>query len=174
MELGERIARMIAPTLNDMGFDLVRVRITGNRRPTLQVMAEPLDGTPMTVDHCAEISRAVSALLDVEDPIDRAYTLEVSSPGLDRPLTRHDDFERFAGFEAKLETRRPIDGRRRFKGWLRGCAADGRVCLDTDDGTEARIDFDDILKAKLVLNDHLLAAARAAAGSSQATDHTDS
>ncbi len=172
MELSERIARLIRPTLDDMGYDLVRVMVTGNRRPTLQVMAEPAGGAPMTVDHCADISRAVSALLDVEDPITGAYTLEVSSPGLDRPLTRAADFDRFAGFEAKLETQRPIDGQRRFRGVLRGRATDGRVRLEIPSGDELAIAFGDILKARLVLNDDLLAAAREARPSGPATDST--
>ncbi|WP_044564255.1 ribosome maturation factor RimP, partial [Azospirillum sp. B4] len=120
MDVQERIAGIIAPSVEAMGYDLVRVSLTGNARPTLQIMAERVDGAAMTVDDCAEISRAVSALLDVEDPIDVAYTLEVSSPGIDRPLTRPKDFERFAGFEVRVETSQPVDDRRRFIGMLKG------------------------------------------------------
>src|SRR3546814_3591833 len=107
MEIAARIEDMIAPSLAEMGYDLVRVSLTGGAaRMTLQIMAERLDGAGMTVDDCAAISRAVSALLDVEDPIRGAYVLEVSSPGIDRPLTRARDYERFAGYEAKVELRR--------------------------------------------------------------------
>jgi ribosome maturation factor RimP len=112
----------------------------------------------MTVEDCADISRSVSALLDVEDPIREAYTLEVSSPGIDRPLTRLKDFERFAGFEARLESRMAIDGRKRFKGMLKG-VEDGLVCIDTEQGA-ARLEFDNILRAKLVLTDELIRASQ--------------
>ena len=109
-----------------MGYELVRVHYgSGSGRPTLQIMAERLDRQPMTVDDCAEISRNISALLDVEDPLEDAYLLEVSSPGIDRPLIRPADYERFAGFEARLELTRPIEGRRRFRGRI-GELADGR------------------------------------------------
>src|SRR5581483_9044968 len=119
-DMSGEIEAMIAPSLEAMGYRLVRVLVAGGRRPTLQVMAERDDERPMTTDDCAEISRAVSALLDVEDPFPGPYTLEVSSPGLDRPLTRPQDYVRFAGSAARLETRLPINGRRRFKGTLLG------------------------------------------------------
>ena len=155
----ERIAELIAPTLEAMGFELVRVMSTGGRRPTLQVMAERLDRAGMTVDDCAEISRAVSAILDVEDPIKEAYQLEVSSPGIDRPLIKPADFERFAGFEARVETDRQIEGQRKFKGQLLGLENQA-VRLALPEGERA-IPFDAIRKAKLVLTDELLAAAEA-------------
>jgi len=151
---------MIEPTLADMGFELVRVQMFGSRRPTLQIMAERVDGAPMTVDHCAEISHAVSALLEVEDPIREAYTLEVSSPGIDRPLVRPRDFERHAGYEAKIEMHRLIDGQRRFQGRLLGFA-DGIVRMEAKEGA-VELPFADIRSAKLVLTDELLAAAGAA------------
>ncbi|HEX6144085.1 MAG TPA: ribosome maturation factor RimP [Geminicoccaceae bacterium] len=158
----ERIIEIIEPSLNDMGFDLVRVLVQGQRRPTLQVMAERRDRAQMTVDDCAEISRTVSALLDVEDPFPTAYQLEVSSPGIDRPLVRAADFDRFKGFEARIETAVPLDGRRRFKGRLLGIEADAvRIALPD---AELAIPLDDIKKAKLVLTDELLAAARAEQG----------
>lgn len=125
-------------------------------------MAERADGAPMTVDDCADISHAVSALMDVEDPIAGPYTLEVSSPGIDRPLTRLKDFERFAGFEAKLESRLAVDGRKRFKGLLRGVEA-GEILLDTEQGP-ARVPFDNVLRAKLVLTDELIRASADAQG----------
>jgi len=139
-----------------MGYEIVRVHLSGGQRPVLQVMAERADGAPMTVDDCADISRTVSALLDVEDPIQGAYSLEVSSPGIDRPLTRLKDFERYAGFEARVETRGPIDGRRRFRGVLKGVAGE-TVRLEVEGGL-AELPFDGILRAKLVLTDALIAA----------------
>jgi len=157
VDASRQVADLIEPTLRDMGFELVRVLLHGGQRPTLQVMAERADRTPMTVEHCAEISRAVSALLDVADPIAGAYRLEVTSPGLDRPLTRRADFERFRGFEARVETEQPIDGRRRFRGRLLGLV-DDQVRLQLDAGEQA-IAFDDIKKAKLVVTDEVLAAA---------------
>ncbi|MEM7269492.1 MAG: ribosome maturation factor RimP, partial [Pseudomonadota bacterium] len=110
--MDRRIADIIAPMTGALGFELVRVRVMGGDTPTVQVMAEKPDGT-MEVDDCAELSRNISAVLDVEDPIDSEYTLEVSSPGIDRPLTRAEDFERWAGWKAKLETAEKIDGRKR-------------------------------------------------------------
>lgn len=155
-----RVEDMIEPVLADLGFDLVRVQMFGTKRPTLQIMAERADGAPMTVDHCAEISHAVSALLEVDDPIQGAYNLEVSSPGIDRPLVRPRDYERYAGHVAKVEMRSLVDGRRRFQGRILGCAG-GEVRLETDQG-EAVLPLDDIQHAKLVLTDELLAAAAAA------------
>lgn len=119
------IGRLIEPTLTAMGFELVIVRVHGGQRPRLLVMAEPTDRQRrMTVEDCAEISHAVSAVLDVADPIAGAYTLEVSSPGIDRPLVRREDFVRFAGERVRLETEEPIAGRRRFLGRLEGIAGD--------------------------------------------------
>lgn len=158
--LEQRIEEIIGPTLEDMGFEVVRVLLSGDQRLKLQIMAEPLDGRMMTVDHCADISRAVSALLDVEDPIDRAYTLEVSSPGIDRPLVKPRDFERFAGFEARVEMDQAIDGRRRFKGRLQGYA-DDQIVIDVE-GMETRLPFSDMRRAKLLLTDELIAAHQAA------------
>lgn len=154
-----QVTELVEPTLRDMGFEPVRVALTGGQRPTLQVMVERLDRAPMTVDHCAEISRAVSALLDVADPLAGAYRLEVTSPGIDRPLTRRADFDRFAGFEVRVETDLPIEGRRRFRGRLVGLVGD-QIQLRLPEG-EQSIPFDVIKKAKLVLTDDLLAAAQA-------------
>ncbi|MEJ2122557.1 MAG: ribosome maturation factor RimP [Alphaproteobacteria bacterium] len=156
----ERIAELVTPSLEANGFELVRVMLTGGDRPTLQIMADRADETPITVDDCADISRVVSAILDVEDPIKGTYTLEVSSPGIDRPLVRRKDFERFAGFEAKVETAAPVDGRRRFRGRLLGVDGDDvRLALETG---EAAIPLLAIDRAKLVMTDELLAAAEAA------------
>jgi ribosome maturation factor RimP len=156
MDATGRIEQIIAPSVEALGYEIVRVLLLGGDRPTLQIMAERIDGAPMTVEDCADISRSISALLDVEDPIAGAYTLEVSSPGLDRPLTRLKDFERFAGFTVKLETRLAIDGRKRFKGTLTGIEGDD-VLLDAESGP-ARVPFDNVLRAKLVITDELLRA----------------
>lgn len=157
MGLPERIAECISPTVVAMGFEVVRVLISGKERPRLQVMAERRDGTAMTVEDCAGISRAISAVLDVEDPIHGAYTLEVSSPGIDRPLVRLADFQRFQGFDARVETGRPIDGRKRFRGRLIG--VDGESVRVRVEGTTYDLPHADIARAKLLLTDELLAAA---------------
>ncbi len=160
MSLEQRIADIIEPSLEDMGFDLVRVLLSGNQRLKLQIMAEPANGEMMTVDHCADISRTVSALLDVEDPIDKAYTLEISSPGIDRPLVRARDYERFEGFEARVELDTPLDGRRRFKCRLAGFE-DGHVLMAADDGDAempTRLPLGAVKRAKLLLTDELIAA----------------
>lgn len=157
MELTERIAQIVAPSIEALGYEIVRVQLTGGRAPTLQIMCDRIDGEAMQVDDCADISRSVSALLDVEDPIGHEYTLEVSSPGIDRPLVRRKDFERFAGHVVRIETQFAIDGRRRFKGRLLGLEGDD-VRVATDEG-EAALPFDAIAKAKLELTDELLSAA---------------
>jgi ribosome maturation factor RimP len=146
--------------LRDLGFELVQVRLTGGTRRTLQVMTEPVEPSRgMTVDDCAEISHAVSAVLDVADPIPGAYTLEVSSPGIDRPLVQPRDFVRFAGFEAKVETAAPLAGRRRFIGLLEGLEND--EVLLRQEGELVRIPFDSVSKAKLTLSEALLKSALA-------------
>ena len=160
-----RIEDDIDAMLAAMGFDLVRLLLIGSEKPRLQLMAEPSNGDPMTVEHCEEISRALSALLDVEDPIKDAFTLEVSSAGLDRPLTRLTDFERFTGFKAKAETRHLVDGRRRFSGIIAGVEGD-QIVLRTEDGEpessdEARLNFGDLAKAKLVATDERFELAKA-------------
>lgn len=158
--LAERIARLITPAIEAMGFELVRVQVSGSQRPTLQIMAEPNNGRAMSIDDCADISRAISAVLDVEDPIAGAYSLEVSSPGIDRPLTRAKDYERFLGHEAKVETNAPLDGRKRFKGPIK--SVDGNAVELSVDGADLRIPFAAIHKAKLVLTDALIALHQAA------------
>jgi ribosome maturation factor RimP len=152
----DRLTQIIKPALADLGFDLVRVLLTGTPggpgRRHLQVMAEPSDLSEMTVDHCATISRHLAAVLDVEDPIREAYLLEVSSPGMDRPLTREQDFDRFKGEMVKVTLLQPLDGRKRFRGTLAGRDEQGRICLDTltgrltftlDELDQARIDPSD-------------------------------
>jgi len=150
----EKIERLLQPSLDAMGYEIVRVLVMGKHTPTLQIMAERKDGQTMTVEDCADISRQISAVLDVEDPISSAYTLEVSSPGIDRPLTRPKDFQRFAGYEARLETRQPIDGRRKFTGRILGI--EGEVVKLKDEAGEVALPYDAIQKARLVLTDELL------------------
>ena len=165
-ELLRRIEDIVAPTIAGMGYELVRVAMS--KGGTLQIMAEPADGRPMDVEGCALLSRALSAVLDVEDPIPGRYTLEVSSPGIDRPLTRPKDYSRWAGHVARLETAEPIEGRRRFKGTLLGLA-DDVVRLRLDDGAEAAVPLSAVSKAKLELTDALIEEHRLAQqGASQA------
>jgi ribosome maturation factor RimP len=152
----QQLETMLTPILDAMGYDLVRVQISGTKHPTMQVMAERRDGVAMTVEHCAEISRAISAVLDVEDPFDTAYSLEVSSPGIDRPLTRAADYERFQGFEARVELREAIGGRRRFKGKLGGLRGD-KIVMDQE-GETVELPLAQVQRAKLILTDELIAA----------------
>ncbi len=155
--IDRRLAEIVEPTIAGMGFELVRVRLMGGQRKTVQIMADRPEGG-IEVDDCAEISTAVSAVLDVEDPLEDAYTLEVSSPGIDRPLTRLKDFDAWAGFEAKLETAEQIDGRRRFKGRLSGTEGDEVLIEIEDQGAPVTIGlkFDWLTDAKLVLTDDLI------------------
>lgn len=158
---GDRIWTLIEPSILDMGYRLVRVRHTGGKRPTLQIMAERLSDGAMEIDDCETVSRAVSALLDVEDPIDGAYALEVSSPGIDRPLVRREDFERYSGHEIKLELARPMDGRKRFRGQLLGMNGDSvqlRMTGVPAEEADVELDFEAIGEAKLVLTDALIEA----------------
>ena len=154
--LQERIAAIIEPSLTSMGYGLVQVRLMeSNHRRTLQIMAERLDEKNMTVDDCASISHQVSALLDVEDPISEAYSLEVSSPGIDRPLIKRTDFERYVGYDAKAETKLPIDGRKRFKGIITKVEGDEFV-ITLEEGKSARIPLHNLHSAKLLLTDRLI------------------
>jgi ribosome maturation factor RimP len=148
---------LLAPAVQAQGYRLVRLRLMGGKRKTLQVLAERPDGQ-MDVEDCAKLSRALSEVLEAADPISEEYVLEVSSPGIDRPLTSAEDFARFAGHEARVELARGLDGRRRFKGTLIGL--DGNdVVIDVTDLNEirrVRFPFSDIVEAKLVLTDRLI------------------
>ena len=159
--MSERITNIIRPVAEDLGYDVVRVQMLGGRRPTLQVMAEPIDGREMTVEDCARLSRELSPVLDVADAIEEAYRLEVSSPGLDRPLTRIRDYQRFNGEEAKIELDMPVNDRKRFTGKLRG-VEDDVVLIECEPGDVVEIAFASIRRAKLVLTDELLARAASA------------
>ncbi len=159
-ELEIRILDMVEPVARGLGLDVVRVRVTGSQTPTLQIMAERPDGT-MTVAACARLSRALNPILEVEDPIAGEYALEVSSPGIDRPLTRVGDFAKWPGHEVKVELSYPnAEGRKRFHGWIEG-ESDGVVSLRLKDGGEALIAVADMSRAILVLTDKLIQDARA-------------
>ncbi|WP_226780055.1 ribosome maturation factor RimP [Oceaniglobus trochenteri] len=151
--IDRRLAEVITPVIEDLGFELVRVRYMGGKTPTVQIMADRPEGG-IEVDDCGVISTAVSAHLDVEDPIEEAYTLEVSSPGIDRPLTRLKDFDAWEGYEAKIETTEMIDGRRRFKGILAGVEG-SEVLIEIEEGTIG-LQFDWLSDAKLVLTEDLI------------------
>ena len=154
--LEQRITEIISPVINDMGFALVQVKMTSDdKRNIMQVLAEDPKTHNLGVDDCAKLSRAVSAVLDVEDPIAGAYTLEMSSPGIDRPLTRIEDFETYKGFEAKIELDMPIEGQKRFRGFLKGLNDTDEISLETDQGMVA-FSADSVHKAKLVLTDALI------------------
>jgi len=151
--IDRRMAEIITPVIEDLGYELVRIRLMSGKESILQIMADKPEGG-IEVDDCALISTAVSATLDVEDLILGSYTLEVSSPGIDRPLTRIKDFDNFEGYEAKLETDELIDGRRRFKGMLAGTEGD-EVLINLTEGTVG-LKFDWLSDAKLVLTDDLI------------------
>ncbi len=155
MDICAKIEQEIAPALNDMGYDVVRVALNGQESKVLQVMAERQDRVDMTVDDCAEISRTVSALLDVSDPFSGHYTLEVSSPGLDRPLVHANDYARFIDDDAKIELTHEINGRKRFKGVIKGLTENQEVLFDFE-GQLMQVPFTDIAKAKLILTDKLI------------------
>lgn len=156
MDIVEKITAMIEPSLDAMGYCIVQLKLMDGKRKTLTLMAERKDARIMSFDDCTEISRTVSALMDVEDPISGAYNLEVCSPGLDRPLVKFADFERHVNYEVKLETLIPIDGRKRFKGVL-ASAAKNTLVMKTDEG-ETEIPFSNVKSAKLVMTDELMRA----------------
>jgi len=156
--IDRRLADIIGPVIESMGFELVRVRLMGGKTRILQIMADKAEGG-INVDDCGEISTALSAVLDVEDPVEENYVLEVSSPGIDRPLTRLKDFEVWKGWEARMETTELIDGRRRFKGTLAGAEGDEVLITLTEGAEEVTIglQFDWLSDAKLILTDELIA-----------------
>ena len=154
-----RVAAVAEPVIRDLGFRLVRVKVSGLNGCTVQIMAEREDGT-MTVEDCEAVSRALSPVFDLEDPVERAYNLEVSSPGIDRPLVRVQDFERWTGYEAKIEMDPPVAGRKRFRGLIRGIEGD-TVSLELPDVKEGeerlvRLPLSDLAEARLVLTDELV------------------
>jgi ribosome maturation factor RimP len=158
--LAARVASIVEPVLLGIGYRLVRVKISGVDGCTVQIMAERPDGS-MTVDDCEAVSRTLSPVLDATDPIDRAYRLEVSSPGMDRPLVRRSDFERFAGHQLKVELAAAIDGRRRFRGLLLGVEGEAARIRRDDaapgEPAEVLLSIDDMVEARLVLTEALVA-----------------
>ena len=158
-EQEKRILALIEPQASGLGMEIVRVRVMGGKRPLLQIMTEKAGGAPTDVEDCAKLSRAMSDVLDADDPITDRYTLEVSTPGIDRPLTRPGDFARWTGQAAKLELIRPLDNRRKFKGVITA-EKDGTVTLQLDDETELEARIDELAKASLILTDKLIDAAR--------------
>jgi len=156
-----RVAALAEPVLAGLGYRLVRVRISGSAGCTVQIMAERPDGT-LSIEDCEAASRALSPVLDVADPIESAYQLEISSPGIDRPLVRHSDFDRYAGHVAQVEMTVPVDGRRRFRGQLLGTKGDSVRIRRSDaapDGADDVLRIDDMMEAKLVLTDALISEA---------------
>ncbi len=149
------VSDLVEPIIDKLGFETVRIMTIGNKNPTLQIMIERKDRKNLTVDDCAAVSREISVVLDEKDPIEGQYSLEVSSPGLDRPLTKEEHFKRFAGYEARIETMSEVDGRKRFKGKIIGLNQNRLIDFDMD-GTEYHIPFDAVSKAKLILTEELL------------------
>ncbi|MFZ0065079.1 MAG: ribosome maturation factor RimP [Pseudolabrys sp.] len=157
-----RVAAIVEPVIEQLGYRLVRVRVSAAEGCTVQIMAERPDGS-MTVEDCESVSRALSPVLDVADPIERTYRLEISSPGIDRPLVRKSDFERYAGHLAKVETAMPVQGRKRFRGVLIGTEGEA-VRIRRDDAAEGEeaevlLPIDDMSEAKLMLTDELVTEA---------------
>ena len=175
--IDRRLADIVSPVIEGLGFELVRIRLMGGRTRILQIMADRPDGG-IEVDDCATISTAVSAVLDVEDPIEENYVLEVSSPGIDRPLTRLKDFDMWVDYEARIETTELIDGRRRFKGMLQGTEGD-EVLIEIEEGGQPLtigLKFDWLSDAKLILTDELIAEMlrqRKASGAIDESQFTD-
>ena len=157
MPIQHPLQNMLEPEITKLGYELVRIITIGQKNPTLQIMIDRLDNNNITVDDCAKVSRKVSEILDETDPIEGQYSLEVSSPGLDRPLTKIEHFQRFAGYEAKIETNIEVEGRKRFKGTLGSTDSNGIVRITMND-TEYQIAYADINKAKLIITDELLAS----------------
>ena len=147
---------MITPSIAALGYEIVRIQVLGRERPTVQIMADRADGALIGIEDCETISRTVSALLDVEDPIPGRWTLEVSSAGIDRPLTRLKDWVRFAGHVARVELNIPVQGRRRITGIIVSATAETVVMRDAE--TELAVPMEDIRRAKLLLTDELIAA----------------
>jgi ribosome maturation factor RimP len=166
----ERVVALAEPAAHDLGYRLVRVRVSGNRRKRLQIMAERESDGDMGIDDCTTLSRALSALFDVQDPMPDEYDLEVSSPGIDRPLMRIEDFQRFLGHEAKLETIAMIDGRRRFKGVISAVNGDSVHLKLPDAEVEVSLPISSLSDARLVLTDRLIADDLKRSKAAQAAD----
>ena len=155
MQNKHHLQDMLEPVISELGYETVRIITIGQENPTLQIMIDRLDGKDIVVEDCAKVSRKVSEVLDEKDPIKDQYNLEVSSPGLDRPLTKPEHFARFAGYEAKVETDELIENRKRFKGKIISIDGENTIRFEMD-GTEYAIPFDAVSKAKIVITDELL------------------
>ncbi len=155
MQNKHHLQDMLEPVISELGYETVRIITIGQANPTLQIMIDRLDGKDIVVEDCAKVSRKVSEVLDEKDPIKDQYNLEVSSPGLDRPLTKPEHFARFAGYEAKVETDELIENRKRFKGKIISIDGENTIRFEMD-GTEYAIPFDAVSKAKIVITDELL------------------
>ncbi len=171
-EQEKRLLALIEDISRSQGMDIVRVRVMGGQRPLLQIMAEKAGGAPTVVADCVGLSRALSPMLEERDPVAGAYTLEVSTPGIDRPLTRVGDFARWTGHAVKLELARPLEGQRRFRGTITG-ESDGQVTLLLNDENELVAGIDEMVKASLILTDKLIEAARADGSLPPQPDETD-
>jgi len=165
----ERIVAMAEPVLAELGLEIVRVRIMGSKRPLLQIMIEKAGGAPTDVEDCASFSRMLSPILEAEDPIADAFRLEVSTAGIDRPLTRVGDFGRWVGHLAKVELAMPVDGRRRFQGTITREDENG-VAIELDDDSELVAKVSDMTKARLILTDELIGQAMASGDAPQVDD----
>ena len=146
---------MLEPAISELGYETVRILTIGQANPTLQIMIDKLDGSDIVVDDCAKVSRKISEILDANDPIKDKYNLEVSSPGIDRPLTKPQHFARFAGYDAKIETIHPVENRKRFKGKILAIDDAQNISFEMD-GVQYSIAFDNVAKAKILLTDELL------------------
>ncbi len=155
MQNKHHLQDLLEPVISELGYETVRIMTIGQTNPTLQIMIDKLDGSDIVVEDCAKVSRKVSEVLDEKDPIKDQYNLEVSSPGLDRPLTKPEHFARFAGYEAKVETDELIENRKRFKGKILDINDSENIRFEMD-GTEYEIPFAAVSKAKIVITDELL------------------
>jgi ribosome maturation factor RimP len=155
--LEARIAEIIEPSLQHLGYELVRVAVLGRDRPTVQIMVDRADGAQVTIEDCELLNHQLGAVLDVEDPMPGAWTMEISSAGIDRPLTRVKDWNRFAGHLARAETATPVNGRKRFSGIVLG-ADEQAARMRLDDGSEVALPLRDVRRARLVLTDALIEA----------------
>lgn len=172
--MDERVLALAEPIAEDLGLRIVRIRVMAGKRKTVQIMAERLSDGQMAVENCEALSRELSAIMEVEDPISDAYMLEVSSPGVDRPLTDIRDFETYEGFKAKLELDRMVEGRKRFRGTLAG-VEDGNIDfnLDNEPDSTASIPFEWISEAKLMITDELIEAGQKAKDAAKLKTNTE-
>lgn len=155
MQTKHHLQDLLEPIIDELGYEAVRIITMGQAHPTLQIMIDRKDGSEINVEDCAKVSRAVSEVMDEKDPISDQYTLEVSSPGLDRPLTKLEHFKRFSGYEAKVETDVEVERRKRFKGKIVNVDDKNNINFDME-GTQYAIPFDAVSKARIIITDELL------------------